>query len=64
MLVFGLGLRMYLRICWGFQKDDRGEEQEASPQDDLDLKQSRLSDTDLSFFTTTLLILRYRIISS
>ena len=44
MLVFGLGLRMYLRICWGFQKDDRGEEQEASPQDDLDLKQSRLSD--------------------
>ena len=41
MLVFGLGLRMYLRR---FQKDDRGEVQEASAQDDLDSKQSRLSD--------------------
>ena len=35
---------MYLRMCWGFQKDDRGEVQEASAQDDLDSKQSRLSD--------------------
>ena len=44
MLAFDLGLRMYLRICWGCQKDDRGEVQEASAQDDLDAKQSRLSD--------------------